>query len=67
MRHGGVIDPSGLGVGKLTELIRVEVRSIFSDDAVRDSESEDYLFDEMNGSGRVQFLYGLGRGGHKNR
>jgi hypothetical protein len=60
VRHEGVIDPSALSVAKLMELVRIKVRSIVGDDAARDSEYEDYLSDELNGSGRVQLLYCLG-------
>ena len=60
MGDRSVIDPRALGSTKGSELIRVEVRSVISDDAVRHAISEYQLSDETDGSACSKVLHGFG-------
>ena len=60
MGDRSVIDPRALGSTKGSELIRVEVRSVISDDAVQYAISEYQLPDEAHSSTCFKVFNGLG-------
>jgi hypothetical protein len=49
VRNGCVIHPSALSGAKVSELLRVKIRTIVCDDTVGNSISEYYLFHEFDG------------------